>query len=200
MIQVKLFFIVAIVLLSALTSGAQKFSAGLSAGIVASQVDGDHLSGFNKVGIKAGGFVNRKITENFYLRMEIDFIQKGSRMPLSKDGIFYLMRLNYIEVPVTVGYHLGKKWSLDAGGSFATLVSTLEEDQVGEITNAPPFNRNDYLVCAGITYQLTDHLFFNALYSYSVSAIRPKNEAYDYFYSSVGQYNKVIAFSLSYQF
>ncbi len=198
--MVKQVFILFVFFLLTLISSAQKFNAGIFLGICASQVDGDHLSGFHKAGIMAGGFVKRKIAEKVHLQFEIEFIQKGSRLPLSKDGVFYLMRLNYIEIPLMVNYYIGKKWSLEAGGSFARLVSAFEEDQLGEITNAPPFHGNDYLVCGGANYPITVHLIFNVRYSYSVATIRPKNENYNYFYSIVGQYNKVLAFSLAYQF
>ncbi|MEO8087145.1 MAG: porin family protein [Bacteroidota bacterium] len=197
--QVKTTLLMVLVF-SFMSSSGQKFNAGILGGISTSQVDGDHLSGFHKAGLKAGGFVSRKIGERMQLQFEMEFIQKGSRLPLSKDGVFYLMRLNYIEVPLLVNYRLGKKWTIEAGGAFATLVSTYEEDQLGEITNAPPFHSADYLVCVGGNYFITDHLIFNARYSYSVTTIRPKNENYNYFYFIGGQYNKVLAFSLEWKF
>jgi hypothetical protein len=179
---------------------AQKFQAGILAGISTSQVDGDHLTGFHKAGIKAGGFVSRKISEKMEMQFEIEFIQKGSQLPVNDDNVFYRMRLNYIEVPVLVNYHFGKKWNIEAGVAFATLLSALEEDQQGVITNAPPFHRADYLVCAGGNYLITDHFIFNVRYSYSVTTIRPKDENYNYFYFIGGQFNKVVAFSIAYRF
>jgi len=196
--RVKIFFIFYFLLAGA--SFGQSFKAGLLAGISTSQVDGDHLSGFNKAGVKAGGFVNRKISDKMNLQFEMEFIQKGSRQPLSKDGVFYLMRLNYIEVPLLLSYAPGQKWNIEAGASFAVLLSAFEEDQTGEITNAPPFHRSDYLVCAGGNYFINAHLFCNIRYSYSVITIRPINQNYNYFYFIGGQYNKVIACSIGYRF
>lgn len=198
--MVKRLLFLAIIFSSCLYTSGQKFNAGFFSGLSISQVDGDHLSGFNKAGIRAGGFVNRKIGEKFSLQFEIAFIQKGSRMPLSKDGVFYLMRLNYIEVPLLFNYKISTKWSIEAGPAFATLVSTFEEDQLGEITNAPPFRRNDYLACGGANYLISGHLIFNVRYSYSVVSIRNNNDSNRYFYSSGRQYNKVLTFSLAYQF
>jgi hypothetical protein len=198
--QVKKIVYIILFILPAMAVSSQKFDAGLLAGLSTSQVDGDWMGGFHKVGIKAGGFVNRKIGEHLHVQFEIEFIQKGSRMPLTNDGQFYLMRLNYAEVPLMINYSLGKKWNIEAGAAFATLLSALEEDQAGEITNAPPFHRYDYLACAGGNYFITAHLIFNARYSYSVATIRAKNESYAYFYSPHGQYNAVLAFSLAYSF
>ena len=46
---------------------AQGFNAGIRAGIIGSQVDGDTYEGFNKAGITAGLFVNRKLSDLFSL-------------------------------------------------------------------------------------------------------------------------------------
>lgn len=192
-------FGVALIFFSGISSG-QSFKAGLLGGITTSQVDGDHLSGFHKAGIKAGGFVRRQISARSSLQFEIEFIQKGSQLPVNDDGVFYRMRLNYMEVPLLYQFSLGKKWNLEAGFAFATLLSAKEEDQFGEITTAPPFHRYDYLVCAGGNYAITNHLLLNLRYTYSVTSIRPKNEHYNYFYFTGGQYNKVVACALSWQF
>lgn len=189
-----------ILFFAVLKTSGQNFRAGLFSGLSISQVDGDQLSGFNKAGIRVGGFVNRKISEKFRLQFEIEFIQKGSRKPLAKDGQYYLMRLNYIGVPLLANYAINKKWSLEAGASFATLISSREENQEGIITGAPSFHRNDYLVCAGGNYYISGHVVFNVRYSYSVTTIRPKDELYSYFYYSGGQFNKVLTFSIAYQF
>ncbi len=196
----KLFSFPVVLLLMSLYSSAQKFDAGIIAGISTSQVDGDHLSGFNKAGVEVGAWVNRSLGNKIGIQFAIEFVQKGSRLPLNKDGVFYLMRLNYVEAPLLVNYSLGKKWNLEAGVAFATLVSTYEEDQLGEILNAPPFHRYDYLVAAGGNYHISGHLGVNVRYTYSVTTIRPKNENYNYFYFIGGQFNKVIAVCLTYRF
>ncbi len=134
------------------------------------------------------------------LQFEIEFIQKGSRKPLSDTSSFYLMRLNYLEVPLMLNYSVAKKWNIEAGFSFATLVSAYEEDQTGEITHSPPFHRADYLANVGGNYFITDHLIFNVRFSYSVASIRPKNENYSYYYFARGQWNRVLAFAFAYQF
>ena len=110
------------------------------------------------------------------------------------------MRLNYIEVPVMFNYYPGKKWNIEAGLAFATLISAHEEDQFGEVKNAPPFHQNDYQVGIGGNYFISEHLSVNGRYTYSITSIRPKTANYDYFYFIGGQYNKVLAFALAYRF
>ena len=179
---------------------AQKFDAGILAGLSTSQVDGDDLSGFNKAGIKAGGFVSRKLGGKSALTFEIEYFQKGSRKPVNADNEYFLMRLSYIEVPLLYNYYVGKKWNLEAGIGVAALLSAYEEDQTGEILNAPEFNRFDYLIEVGANYFITSNFFFNIRYSYSIIPMRSKPDGYDYRYFLGGQYNKVLAFALAYVF
>ena len=103
---------------------AQGFNAGLRVGVVGSQVDGDTYEGFNKAGITAGLFVNRKLSDLFSLQLEMNYIQKGSRKPLDDNNTYYLMRVTYIEVPVLLQWHAGKltlkKMKLPPGLEFLT--------------------------------------------------------------------------------
>ena len=59
----------------------QEFGGGVSLGASTSQVAGDRLGGFNKIGLLAGVFTNIKIKEKLAFQFEIIFIQKGSRNP-----------------------------------------------------------------------------------------------------------------------
>ena len=180
---------------------AQHFNAGVLVGLSTSQVDGDNLAGFNKAGIKVGGFVNRKLGERCSLAFELEFIQKGSRKPLNQDdNTYYLMRLNYLEVPLLLNYQVGGKLKFEAGPSFAALISSYEEDQNGELKGAVEFNKFDYLINVGATYNISEHWFANARFSYSLGPIRKFTQGYVYSYYKNGQYNQVLAFTLGYQF
>ena len=60
-----------IILLFPVLCLCQDFNAGIIGGFSTSQVSGDELSGFNKIGPKIGFFVNREI--NWYnLQLELD--------------------------------------------------------------------------------------------------------------------------------
>ena len=193
-------FLLLVLVCFSFTLHAQRFDAGILAGVSTTQVDGDNLAGFNKAGFKAGGFVSRKFGSKTALHFEIEFIQKGSRRPLNDNNEYYLMRLNYIDVPLLFNYYVGKKWNLEGGIAFSVLLSSYEETETGEIMNAPEFNRMDYLLCVGGNYFFTEHLFFNIRYSYSITPIRYKRENYSSFYFIGGQYNEVLAFALAYKF
>ena len=55
---------------------AQNFGGGLIAGLSTSQVAGDNLAGFNKIGMMAGAFVTfpQVYSENIKLQLEIIYI------------------------------------------------------------------------------------------------------------------------------
>ena len=72
----------------------QNFNAGGIIGINTSQVSGDNLSGFNKLGVRIGGFVNREFNaftaqiELQYIKLERGVLLLGSQTYLL-ETIFY---------------------------------------------------------------------------------------------------------------
>lgn len=185
--------------LVSMSSIAQDFKAGLRGGIVGSQVNGDRLSGFDKGGPLFGGFVNRKLPHSFSAQMEIVFIQKGSRKPTDEFNSFYLLRLNYIEVPVLLQFNLTNKLTLQAGPSFGTLISSHEENEFQVFNSFSQFKKLEIAANGGVIYKLSDHFAFDARYSASMSTIRPFPGVTTAFFDR-GQYNIAIEFSLMYSF
>ncbi len=190
-------------LLISVNAAAQdyRFHAGIIAGITTSQVDGDQLAGYDKAGIKAGAFVNRNLSGAASLQMELLFIQKGSRRPLEEgQTTFFVIRLNYVEVPVLFKYMLSKKIVAEAGPSFATLIHSEEIDEFGLITSRPPFHKFDFDVNAGGYYLLSDNWSFNFRFSYSIVPIRPFDTAHPYAFFDRGQFNNLLAMALCCRF
>lgn len=179
---------------------AQDFNGGLLGGLAASEVSGDRLSGPNKAGIYAGAFVNRYFSPVSSVQMELDFIQKGSRQnPDSSNGYqSYLLRLNYIEIPVHYRYDFAEKATLEVGLSLGVLVSSYEEANGSEAVSGGDFNTTDLSFNFGFFYTLTENLRINVRYSNSILAIRPHNSGQTYQWNQ-GQYNEVLSFVLFYQ-
>jgi len=100
---------------------AQKFNGGAMIGMAATQVAGDTYSGFNKAGPIAGFFVNLNASERSTFQLELFYIQKGSRKnadAVTGDYDSYLLRLNYIEMPLL--YQLKFGWfAIEAGPAVA---------------------------------------------------------------------------------
>ena len=183
---------------------AQSFNFGLSAGLIGSQVNGDQFRGYNKLGLFGGIFVNKAI-ENNDIQMEFNFIQKGSRKnqnPDAGDFTTYIMRLNYIEIPVFYRYYLHKYLSIQGGLKIAYLISAKEFDSYGLITSnpgIPDFRNLDYSLFAGLDTRINDELKVLFRFSYSMRAIRP-NPSNVVWYLNRGQYNEVLTLALQYQF
>ena len=188
-----------ILILVSCCSHGQRFNAFLNGGVAASQVSGDGLGGFDKAGVSFSAGVITAMTEKLSIAMEIGYLQKGSRKPSrldQGDPIQYLLRLNYIEVPVYLSYEAGKRLSLMAGPSVGVLLSALEENERGEIDYNPPFKSTDISITGGLQYYLSDQWAISLRTVQSVVPVREFGERAVPFLEG-GQYNSVLVLSLA---
>ncbi len=179
----------------------QSFKAAVLAGINSSQVSGDELSGFNKVGLFIGGSAILPVSEKSLVEMELLFIQKGSKTPTPKDGAanyFYRMSLNYLEVPLIYTFRPVKYVSVHAGPTFGVLVGSKEEDNAGELTGQIPFQKTELGIDGGLSVYFSEHLSLTMRLSTSLLPIRKTGANSPLFES--GQYNSGLAFFLQYTF
>ena len=100
---------------------SQNFESGFIGGFSTTQVSGDELSGFNKIGPRIGLYVNRNI--NWYnIQLELQYLTKGSKKTtdssnqndyfdnLSFDFLHnYNFHLDYIGVPLLFAFNIKKK-------------------------------------------------------------------------------------------
>ncbi|MBL0340629.1 MAG: PorT family protein [Bacteroidetes bacterium] len=180
----------------------QGFKAGIVAGLSTSQISGDQLSGFNKAGILAGGFVSTQLSPKFDMQMEILYIQKGSRKnanPDKEDYTSYLLRLNYFEVPLLVQWKYSKRFILEAGPSIGVLLSTYEEDEYGEFNSSFPFEKLEFGVMGGLNVMLAKGFSFNTRFERSFIPVRDHVSGQTYRFNK-GQYNSALLFSFRYKF
>src|SRR3989344_3484514 len=142
-----------------------RFNLVLTAGGVGTQVDGDMLGGYNKFGPHGGIYLNRATGEKSAFDFGLTYVQKGSRKNVSLDDpTYYLLRLNYVEVPLMFSFNYKKKYRFEGGLSFAYLFNSHEENsQVGVIDN--PFKPYDFCYNVGFGYRLTDKLYSNIRYN-----------------------------------
>lgn len=178
---------------------AQYFTGELVLGLAGTQVSGDQLQGFNKGGLIAGGGVRLHFNKLSSLGFRIQYFQKGSRKASdieNGDPTFYLMRLNYMEVPVFYRYNY-KKFFLEAGPSMGVLVGNSEEDQDGEMPLRKEFNRIDISGSFGLGYILSKK--WNFAFNYYQSLLPVRSHSGDAVYRlNRGQYNSAITFNLIY--
>ncbi|MCX7697378.1 MAG: PorT family protein [Bacteroidales bacterium] len=182
---------------------AQDFQAFIKGGIIASQVHGDQLSGFNKMGLTGGLGVEYPFPK-FNARLEILFSQKGSRKnPTNEDPTKYLMRLNYVEVPLLICKFFNSTIGVELGTSSGILLKTdnVEWDINGQIVARQPFRRFEWAGHVGLIYMINEHSQIHMRYSNSILPIRPyPSGTSSYYFYDRGQYNIVIYFTYEHYF
>jgi hypothetical protein len=192
--------VISIMLVFSLSIYSQDFNGGVLGGINATQVFGDSFSGPNKAGLYLGVFVNRYFSKRSSIQLELDYIQKGSRKnPDASTGDYnsYLLRLNYIELPVLYKYDFAEKGTLEAGLTLGVLVNSYEEANGSTDVSGAEFNSIDFGADLGIYYTIVKSLRINMRISSSILPIRPHSSGQTYRLNG-GQYNQGIAFILHY--
>lgn len=198
----KAILIISLFILCIISVKAQKFEANLQCGIAGSQVSGDELSGFDKAGLIAGIGVKTPLNKDFSLGFKMLYLQKGSRKPSKLDQgdpSSYLLRLNYIEVPIQFRYKAGKKLFVELGPSFAYLVKHSEENEDGELENRNAFSKYDISITGAIVYPFNNHWELRVDGWQSILPIRKHSDGITYRLNQ-GQYNSVIAIGIQYTF
>ncbi len=194
----KSLFILITLLISQL-GFAQTFGGGIFGGLSASQLDGDRSGGYHKAGLSFGIYTNAKINKYIDAQMELKYIQKGSKWESEDQSVFYLSKLNYIELPLFLKYNFLNKFSANIGLAVGYLQkSTENKDRIGDEPADPPFDEFEFSGLAGIEYKIIENLFFNVRFNYSILPIRdhPGNQVY---FLDRGQYNNALTFAVYYQ-
>jgi hypothetical protein len=178
---------------------AQNFDGGIIAGASTSQVAGDMLGGFNKIGLLAGVYTNLKIKENLKVQLEITYIEKGSRNPNLHKNAIQEITLSYVEVPISINLQQKENLGIELGILPAFIMSSKMNDYSSEIEIDPSFEKYDFGIFAGINYHLSKKIILNSRISNSIIPIRPHvSGATDGW--NKGQYNTVLSFALHYNF
>ena len=206
-------------------SFSQHFLGALSVGMNLTQVDGDEVYGFKKVGLNIGPSVILPLGKDkkWSVTLELLFSQQGSRQKstyAAKDTIAdstyagyydgYRLSLNYIQVPVMVHFTDKRIIAGGVGFSYSRLVGVTEyedyNDPRGFVRTATslsgPYLKSDFQVLADVRFRLWQKLWLNLRYSYSMFPIRTR-EFVNPFSGSTWtrkQYNNVISIRLVYIF
>lgn len=175
----------------------QEFGGGVSLGASTSQVAGDRLGGFNKIGLLAGVFTNIKIKEKLACQFEIIFIQKGSRNPNIQENNIAEISLNYIETPIMIKLLQKKERSIELGFLPAIILNYKMNDYSGEINVEPKFKDYDFGIFAGFNYPLNDRIHLNTRISNSIIPVR-NHASNTTFGINKGQYNTILSFAINY--
>lgn len=170
-----------------------------------SQVDGDGLGGYNMSGLNLGFFTQAKIGDKSDLRLELAFLQKGSKEGLNDSTGYntgYRLKLNYIEVPLVYIY----KWkdlAFEAGVGADILVSKDESD-LGGPRDDINYKRLSMMLLFGITYNFSENWGISLRTNNSVTPISDRVAAGQkpsiVALGGYGMRNDVLTFALVYKF
>jgi len=192
---------------------SQDFEMGIIGGVDFTQVDGDLSAGYEKFGGQGGFVLTNSFKNNVSFEMQMKYIQKGSRnVHTNQSGyVYYVIRLQYVEVPVIFTYPLSKfskkpylqKFSLAGGLTLGYLIKAMEDkDGYGFLPAYPSFNKYELGYVVGFKYKLNKKLYANALFGYSILRVRKKACGITpwYYFTTCGQYNNSVQLSLTYKF
>jgi len=206
---------------------AQKFKAAVMAGMNISQVDGDEVVGYNKVGAHFGVAAILPI-KKWDITLETVYNQKGAREKQQyeywlKDSVFvddnyqgmdstlytgeYTLHLDYVEVPVMVHYTDKEKFTAGIGFSYGRLVNVKEIEHGGSIppySDTVAFKKNDWDILFDLQFRIYKQLKANVRFAYSLAPIRERTY-HDVIYEQKDpwtrkQYNHLFTFRLVYVF
>ena len=178
---------------------SQNFKGGIIAGIATSQVSGDALGGLHKAGLYLGVFTQLPISSISNIKMEMNYIQKGSNNPKISENFLSDISTSYIEVPISFNYYQNEIMCFEVGLQTALLLKFSDNDLYGPIPNdqSIPFNKVDVGAFVGMNYHLTDNVLLNSRISNSILPVRPHASGAIYKLNR-GQYNSVLSFTLHY--
>jgi hypothetical protein len=187
----------------------------LIGGFNLSQVEGDDVFGFRKIGLNTGAAAIVPFSENFSGTLEVLYNQKGANHKEGGRGMDYRYRhdynqyklaLNYLEVPVLFHYNDRNRLKAGLGVSYGRLIEVKEwEDNVRIATTtltSETYNLNDYNGLVDVQFAIYKQLKFNVRYAFSLTYIRERT------YQNVDpdeekirkQYNRVLSFRLIWVF
>lgn len=176
---------------------SQNFNGGLIGGVSSSQVSGDNLSGYNKAGLFLGVFTQVPVSSITNIKMEMNFIQKGSRNPkLNQNGIPDIST-SYLEIPISLNYNQNELLSIESGIQTAFLLSAKDNDVYGSVNSDPPFDKTDISAFIGIYYHYSEKMSLNTRLGNSVLPIRGYDTERIFIFKR-GQYNTVLSFTIHY--
>jgi hypothetical protein len=212
-------------LFTALPGKAQRFRAGMIGGLVCTDVAGfdflDYDNDFHKGGFTFGGYVNARIDEQNSWQFEISYVRKGT-LQSDMDSLhnltyFYLLQLNYIEVPLLYRhqFHIQvrsketDRFSMVLGPSLGALVNVYQEGlfyqggaYYSSYFNNSDFRRAELALHAGVSYNFFNNFYFDVRYSNSILPVTKRDLHFDQFFRYTWNKgdNMVFSFTLRYLF
>ena len=186
------FILVALVLTSLLTKvNAQEMKWGVKAGYNMSTFKSD-IDGLKYLpGYHFGAILEIKASEKLSVQPEFFYSREGAKLELEEFvnentgfSIDSKLKLDYIQLPVTLKYYAFDKLSIELGPQIGYLISakndytntivldglTSTESKTEDVKSH--FKSIDFALKFGLGYEFKNKMFFQARYTYGLSDIK----------------------------
>lgn len=154
---------------------SQKFGGGITVGFNASQIDGDKLAGYHKIGWNAGLNTSYNLNDPWQLNVDFLFSQRGSKSQLIPDDDEQIQKitLNFVELPVYISY---QDWNIEdryykiqgfaglSAGRLFSVKNALGDDDI----NSDNFLKNDISYLIGAKFMFSKNIGITGRYTRSV--------------------------------
>jgi hypothetical protein len=174
------------------------FQAGFQFGGNFSQVDGDHLSGYNKIGAMAGVSISHQLNSDFHFGIEINYMQKGSKRRLDPEDPnpqIFILRFDYIELPLLLRMQKGP-WNYTAGWTIGNNVRAQRDEGFGFVDAQIKSWENGLLF--GASYEVDDHFALMIRHSASVFRVGDDYPNRLNIFNRIGLYNRLFTLGVQY--
>ncbi|MCK9162918.1 MAG: outer membrane beta-barrel protein [Bacteroidales bacterium] len=162
---------------------AQIFKGMVIGGVNLSQMNGDQVFGYNKVGLNTGIGVMAPLnnTRNFLISMEVLYNELGAKE--SGDPFKYNTKIQYVSIPLLFLYEdkFGG-WTFGTGLQYSRLIDVKEDWGLPNtpikymdspvMSTVKDFNRDDFSFLFDIRFRIWERLKLNFRYQYSILSIR----------------------------
>ena len=168
-------------------------------GILASQIDGDQASGYNKFGYQVGMATGYRLSENKKLdaiEMQFCMVQRGSRRafdPLTMVNAFHI-KARQIELQVAGirKVSAGRLGQIDLlGGIRFTRLLKIEESEGYNPGIASDFAQNGLILQFAVGSQVSQSLDLRLNWDYSIMSALSQSTSYNLFYPTGVYHNGV---------
>ena len=168
-------------------------------GILASQIDGDQASGYNKFGYQVGMATGYRLSENKKLdaiEMQFCMVQRGSRRafdPLTMVNAFHIKaRQIELQVAGVRKVSAGRLGEIDLlGGIRFTRLLKIEESEGYNPGIASDFAQNGLILQFAVGSQVSQSLDLRLNWDYSIMSALSQSTSYNLFYPTGVYHNGV---------
>lgn len=141
-----------------------QFTGGIHDGIVASQIDGDKMSGYRKFSPYGGLFLRHPLgSGKWSAQIELNYAGRGAR---SNDGNIRTS-MGYAEIPLLVACNIFH-FPLQIRAGAAVAYKIFEKTETFDIiSKSNDYGTWDFPVLVGVDYNITERIAIDARFSYS---------------------------------